>query len=77
MPATIPSIKVNLPVGHMGTYGNKSGGKFGKAAVLFFKWQLKGDKAAGEEFLNPGGSLRADGWDVVAKNWPAASLLNQ
>jgi hypothetical protein len=69
MPANILTTKVNLPVGHMGTYGARYGGKFGKAAVLFFKWQLKGDKAAGEEFLNPGGSLRADGWDVVSKNY--------
>jgi len=68
MPAKIPTVKANLPVGHMATYADAHGGKFGKAAVLFFKWQLKGDAAAGKEFLQPT-SLKAAGWDVVSKGF--------
>jgi len=70
MPEHIPTIKANLPVGHMATYGDTHGGKFGQAAVLFFKWQMKGDQDAGQAFLNPkSGPLTKKGWDVVSKNW--------
>ena len=70
MPAKIPVLKANLPVGHMATYGTANGGKFGKAAVAFFKWQMLGDKASGKMFLEPSGSaLTKDGWDIVSKNW--------
>ncbi|KAF2395716.1 hypothetical protein EJ06DRAFT_540240 [Trichodelitschia bisporula] len=70
LPAKIPTVKANLPVGHMATYGDQYGGKFGKAAVAFFKWQLKGDTAAGELFLNPAtSSLTKDGWAIESKNW--------
>jgi hypothetical protein len=68
MPSHIPVLKANLPVGHMATYGEAYGGKFGKAAVLFFKWQLQGDSAAGQEFLNPT-SLKAAGWDIVSRGF--------
>jgi hypothetical protein len=38
MPAHIPTIKANLAVHHMATYGETHGGKFGKIGALFFKW---------------------------------------
>ena len=70
MPAHIPTIKANLPVGHMATYGENHGGQFGKAAALFFKWQMKGDEKAGAQFLTPAGSsLTAAGWKIVHRNF--------
>jgi hypothetical protein len=70
LPAKIPTVKVNLPLGHMGSYGDAYGGKFGKAAVAFFKWQMKGDQEAGKSFLDPAtSSLTKDGWNIVSKNW--------
>jgi hypothetical protein len=52
----------------------RSGGKFGEAAVLFFKWQLKGDTASGAAFLKPqSGPLAQKGWDIVSKNWIQSS----
>jgi hypothetical protein len=69
MPSKIPVVKLNLPVGHGGTYFHQQGGKFGKAAVAFFNWQLKGDQAAGKQFLQPENSpLTADGWTIQSKN---------
>jgi hypothetical protein len=75
MPSKIPLVKLNLDVGHGGTYMDKQGGKFGKAAVNFFNWQMKGDAAAGALFLKPEGStLTADGWKIESKNWNSTSL---
>jgi hypothetical protein len=71
LPAHIPAIKANLDVGHGGTYFSTQGGKFGKAAVYFFDWQLKGDKAAGQQFLDPASSsLTKDGWKIESRNQP-------
>jgi hypothetical protein len=54
----------------MATYGETNGGKFGKAAVSWFKWQLYGDKAEGEKFLNPASSaLTQDGWNITSKGY--------
>lgn len=52
-PAKIPVVKLNLPVGHMGTYGSVNGGLFRKAAVAFFEWQLKRDEEMANWFLQP------------------------
>jgi hypothetical protein len=73
LPDGIPTVKSVLSdVGHMATYGDTHGGKFGKAASILFKWQLKGDKAAAQEFLQPT-TLKADGWEIVAKGWGGAA----
>jgi hypothetical protein len=70
MPAKIPLVKLNLDVGHGGTYYDKQGGKFGKAAVAFFNWQMKGDKSAEGQFLNPATStLAQDGWKIESRGW--------
>jgi hypothetical protein len=77
MPSHIPTVKLNLPVGHMATYGTAYGGKFGEAAVLFFKWQMKGDQAAGANFLNPATSpLTKKGWSIQVKNFGARRAVN-
>jgi hypothetical protein len=73
MPSKIPLIKLNLDVGHGGTYMEKQGGKFGKAAVNFFNWQMKGDVAAGSLFLAPNSALTTDGWKIETKNWNSNS----
>jgi hypothetical protein len=74
MPKKIPVVKLNLDVGHGGTYMEKQGGKFGKAAVAFFNWQMKGDAKAGEEFLNPATSpLTKDGWKIESRGWGKAA----
>jgi hypothetical protein len=76
MPSHIPTVKLNLPVGHMATYGTAYGGKFGEAAVLFFKWQMKGDAKAGENFLNPASSpLTKKGWNIEIKNFGARRMV--
>lgn len=76
MPAHIPTIKANLPVGHMATYGETHGGQFGKAAALFFKWQMKGDAQAGAQFLNPAGSpLTSAGWQIVHRNFKETTRM--
>ncbi len=40
-------------VGHGGTYTQPNGGEFGKAAVAWLKWQLKGDTKAKKMFAGP------------------------
>jgi len=72
MPNRIPTVKLNLPVGHMGTYGKVNGGLFGKAAVAFFDWHLKGDEEMGRWFLQPQNyaELVKDGWDIVSRGYP-------
>lgn len=43
LPTSLPAFVANLPDGHVGTYFSNNGGKFGIAAVKFFKWTLKDD----------------------------------
>jgi hypothetical protein len=70
MPSKIPSVMANLDVGHMATYYELQGGQFGKAAVAFYDWQMKGDARAGEKFLNPASSpLTKDGWRIESKGF--------
>jgi hypothetical protein len=70
LPKKIKSVLATLPVGHMATYGDAYGGQFGKAAVAFFKWQMKGDEAAGKKFLDPSSSpFTKAGWKIESKGW--------
>jgi len=62
----VPSWNGNLPVGHGATYYEPNGGKFAKAAQLYFKWVLKGDKSAADFFTGQG--ARNDGWTVQSKS---------
>jgi hypothetical protein len=68
-PAKIPTVKLNLPVGHMGTYGSVNGGLFGKVAVAFFECQLKGVGEMANWFLQPlkDPELVRDGWEIVLR----------
>jgi dienelactone hydrolase len=54
----IPAVRLwreNTP--HMGTYREENGGAFGAVVVAWLAWQLKGDQAAGRQFLGAGCSL--------------------
>jgi hypothetical protein len=62
----VPSWNGNLPVGHGATYSEPNGGKFAKAAQLYFKWVLKGDKSAAAFFTGQG--AKNDGWTVQSKS---------
>lgn len=69
LPEGLPAIKANLDTGHLGTYGAPSGGKFGKAAVAYLKWALKGDKEAKNLFTDRASMLYKDNWNITLKNW--------
>jgi len=69
LPANFPALKASIDVGHIGTYYQKNGGKIGKAASAFFKWQLKGDVSQKEMFCNPKANteLTKVGWQIESK----------
>jgi hypothetical protein len=70
MPSKIPVVKASLNVGHMATYGDANGGKFGKAAVAFFDWLLKGNQTAAKLFLDPASSsLTKEGWKIQSRGF--------
>ena len=53
---------------HAGTYGETDGGDFGKVAVAWLDWSLKGDKAAARLFAGPDcGLCRDPKWVVRTK----------
>jgi hypothetical protein len=73
MPSKIPVVKASLNVGHMATYGDAHGGKFGKAAVVFFDWLLKGNETAARQFLDPASSpLTKEGWQIQSRGFSKA-----
>jgi dienelactone hydrolase len=56
-------------VGHGGTYSQPNGGEFGKVAVAWLKWQLKGDETAKKMFAGSDCGLCKDTqWDYKKKN---------
>jgi cellulase/cellobiase CelA1 len=58
----------NLNVGHGGTYDQANGGEFGRVAVLYLKWRLKDDTAAGTTFVGASCGLCGTQWTVQQKN---------
>jgi hypothetical protein len=55
--------------GHGGTYGEPDGGAFGKVAVAFLKWRLRGDRAAAGQFAGPDcGLCRQPEWHLRSRN---------
>jgi hypothetical protein len=69
LPEGLPALKASLDTGHMGTFFDKQGGKFGKAAVAYFNWVMKGDQKAKAMFMDPQSDLKKDGWSIEHKNW--------
>ncbi|MFY1699861.1 cellulose binding domain-containing protein [Solwaraspora sp. WMMA2101] len=68
LPAGLPAFMGNLNVGHGGTYDQPNGGEFGRVAVLYLKWRLKGDTAAGANFVGADCGLCRSQWSVQQKN---------
>ncbi|WFE40943.1 cellulose binding domain-containing protein [Micromonospora sp. WMMD998] len=68
LPAGLPAFMGNLNVGHGGTYDQPNGGEFGRVAVLYLKWRLKGDTTAGRTFVGPDCGLCHTQWTVQQKN---------
>ncbi len=68
LPAGLPAFMGNLNVGHGGTYTQPNGGEFGRVAVLYLKWRLKGDTTAGANFVGPNCGLCNSQWQVQQKN---------
>jgi hypothetical protein len=61
----------NLDVGHGGTYSQPNGGEFGKVAVAWLQWTLKGDETAGKMFTGPSCGLCTDkSWKYEKKRLP-------
>ncbi|HVY35436.1 MAG TPA: alpha/beta hydrolase [Caulobacteraceae bacterium] len=67
---TVPAWRLyRLGVGHGGTYREPNGGEFGRVAVSWLDWRLKGDQAAGKVFLGDDcGLCRDPNWKVQSKN---------
>lgn len=58
-----------LGVGHMGTYRQPDGGEFGKVAVAWLDWRLKGDQTSARMFMGADcGLCRDPNWKVQVKN---------
>lgn len=58
--------------GHGGTYWNQYGGEFGKIAVKWMDWQLKGYKQNARIFLKPELTGFSKNWSVKNRNFTAA-----
>ncbi|MDR7320596.1 MULTISPECIES: cellulose binding domain-containing protein [Catenuloplanes] len=68
LPSGLPAFMGNLDVGHGGTYDQANGGEFGRVAVLYLRWRLKGDTAAGTAFVGAGCGLCGGPWQVRQRN---------
>jgi hypothetical protein len=66
LPKTTPTWKGNLPVGHMATYMQPRGGKFGTAMAKWLEWTLRGNATSAQFFT--GNGAKADGWAVESRN---------
>ena len=65
----VPVVMVSLDVGHGGTYRQANGGEFGKAAVAWLQWQLKGDQTARKMFAGADcGFCSNSTWKIQVKN---------
>jgi hypothetical protein len=57
--------------GHGGTYMQPNGGEFGKVAVAWLKWQLKGDRTAEKMFVGSDcGLCKNTKWEYKKKMIP-------
>lgn len=65
----VPIFVANMDVGHGGTYSQPHGGEFARVATAWYKWQLKGDKKAGNMFTGKRpGLAQSPEWTVAKKN---------
>jgi hypothetical protein len=68
LPSGLPAFMGNLNVGHGGTYTQTNGGEFGRVAVLYLKWRLRGDTTAGANFVGANCGLCHTQWTVQQRN---------
>src|ERR1700712_5918553 len=69
LPQTTPTWKGNLPVGHMATYMQAKGGKFGTAMWKWLDWTLAGNATSGTFFTGEGpGTAKGDGCSVESRS---------
>jgi hypothetical protein len=66
LPASLPVLKGNIDSGHTGTFWDKQGGSYAKAATAWLQWSLNGDAKAKALFFDANSPLRKDGWDFIA-----------
>jgi hypothetical protein len=70
LPPSLPVIMSSLNgAGHLGTYNQRYGGKFGKISVEFWKWQLVGDEKSKAMFFDKSSPLYNDGWNINTAHW--------
>jgi hypothetical protein len=62
-------LKGNIDQGHAGSFWEKQGGAFGKAAVAWLKWSLQGDAQAKSFFFDGNSPLKKDGWEFVSRGF--------
>jgi hypothetical protein len=68
----VPVFRADLDVGHNGTLWQPHGGRFAEAATAWLQWRLKGDAAAGRQFVGSEcGLCRTSGWTVRRKDMDA------
>ncbi|KAF2664931.1 hypothetical protein BT63DRAFT_448332 [Microthyrium microscopicum] len=72
LPSTTPAWKGNLPVGHMATYTQAKGGKFGTAMWKWLDFTLRGGNSSSEFFAGKG--AENDGWSVEKRNMDKISV---
>jgi hypothetical protein len=69
LPATLPVLKGSIEQGHAGSFWEKQGGTFAKAAVAWLKWSLNGDAQAKALFFDANSPLKKDGWVFVSRGF--------
>jgi dienelactone hydrolase len=66
----VPTMFIDLDVGHGGTYAQPHGGEYAEVSAAWLDWHLKGDASAKEVFMSDENGLKADPkWTVERKNW--------
>ena len=71
--SSVPVVWADLSnAGHGGTYWDQYGGQFGKIAIKWMDWQLKGYKQNARIFLKPELKGFSSNWSVKARNFKSA-----
>ena len=60
--------------GHGGTYWDSHGGEFGRIAIKWMDWQLKGFKQNARIFLKPDLSGFSRNWSISTRNFKASDM---
>ena len=60
--------------GHGGTYGSSNGGEFGRIAIKWMDWQLKGLKQNARIFLKPDLTGFSRNWSIQNRNFKASDM---